>query len=264
MERLRSPRPAQDQDSGLETIGPLPTRTSLPELLEEVRSPGRLQTDVDALLRGLARPLAEDESPRARADFLLSLIESPEVGELQASNGRTLRAAAVRALLDLGYPYALEIPPEALSEAHLLSEAAAQELPIAGLVATGVGLLVQLSYAVPAVLTILDGTGASFLGALIFLGMVLGPAAAAVLGGWLRSRGFQRLGLLTMALTGSLWLAGFASSLFVTSQPLSRPDTWLALIAGLGFVLGAALTRRQEWLAQDDASNKDSPPEPKP
>src|SRR5689334_13391606 len=116
MERIRSPRP--DQDSSLQTMGPLPTRASLPELLEAVRSPDVLRTEVDALLRGLARPLAEDETPRARADFLLSLIESQELRELQGSNGRTVRATAVKALLNLGYPYALEVPPEALAEAQ--------------------------------------------------------------------------------------------------------------------------------------------------
>jgi hypothetical protein len=264
MERLRSPR--LDQDPSLvETIGPLPTRASLPELLEEVRSPGVIQTDVDALMRGLARPLAEDEPPRARADLLLSLIESPEVGELKASNGRTLRCAAVQALLDLGYPYALEVPPEALAEVRLHAEAAAREIPTAGLLATLTGLLVQLSYTVPALLTAPEGTGeGSILGGLIFLGMMLGPAASSVLGGWRRIRWLQRLGLLSMALTGSLWLTLFATALFTRSQPLSLPDTWLALVAGLGFLLGAVLTRRPEWLARDDAPRKDTPPEPRP
>lgn len=260
MERLRSPRP--DQDASLETIGPLPTRSSLPELLEVVRSPGVLRTDVDALLRGLARPLAEDEPPRARADFLLSLIESPEVAELQDTLGRTVRAAAVQALLDLGYPYALEIPPEALSEAHLRSEAAARELPIAGLLATLTGLIVQGSYTLPPLFKPLEGEAS--LDAVLMLGLVLGPAASAVLGGWLRLRGLQRLGLLSMALTGSLWLAGFFTSLLVTSQPLSRADTWLALVAGLGFLLGAILMRRPEWLAEGDTPSKDTPPEPRP
>jgi hypothetical protein len=225
-----------------------------------------LRTDVDALLHGLARPLAEDEPPRARADFLLSLIESAAVSDLQGSDGRSVRTAAVRALLDLGYPYALEIPPEALSMVDPLSEAGPQEIPIAGLIATGVGLLVQLGYAMPGLLKILEGSGAgSLIGALIFLGMVLGPAASAVIGGWLRERGLQRLGILSMAVTGSLWLTGFFVSLLIVSKPFSKPDTWLALVAGLGFLLGAVLTRRPEWLAEDDASRKDAPPpQPRP
>jgi hypothetical protein len=264
MERVRSPRP--DQESSLETIGPLPSRPSLHELREAVRSPGMLRTDVDALLQGLACPLAEDEPPRARADFLLSLIESAAVSDLQGSDGRSVRTAAVQALLDLGYPYALEIPPEALSKVDLHSEAGPQELPTAGLIATGVGLLVQLGYAAPGLLKILEGSGTgSLIGALIFLGMVLGPAASAVLGGLLRARGIQRLGILSMAVTGSLWLTGFFVSLFIASRPLAKPDTWLALVAGLGFLLGAVLTRRPEWLAEGDAPSKDSPPpEPRP
>jgi hypothetical protein len=263
MERVHSPRP--DQDSSLETVGPLPTRSSLHELREAVHL-GALRKDVDALMQGLARPLAEDEPPRARADFLLSLIESAAVSDLQGTDGRSVRTAAVQALLDLGYPYALEIPPEALSKVDLPSKQGKQEIPIAGLIATGIGLLVQLGYATPGLTRILEGSGAwTLIGALIFLGMVLGPAASAVLGGWLRERGLQRLGLLTMAVTGSLWMAGFSSVAFLSSNPFSRPDTWLALVAGLGFLLGAFLTRRPEWLAEDDASSKDAPPpEPRP
>jgi hypothetical protein len=263
MERLRSPRP--DQDSSLETIRPLPTRSSLFELLEAVRSPGVLRTDVDALLRGLARPLAENETPRARADFLLLLIESPEMHELQGNDGRTVRAAAVQALLDLGYPYALELPPEALSEVQFRPKAAAQEIPVAGLIATSVGLLVQLGYAMSEMLKgpASKGTG-SILGALIFLGIMLGPAASAVLGGWLRMRGLQRFGVVTMAITGSVWLTGFVSALLVTSTPLSRPDTWFALVAGIGFLLGTALMRHPEWIAQDSAPSKATPPEQQP
>jgi hypothetical protein len=263
MERTRSPR--DHHDSGPETIGPLPASSSLSELLEVVRSPGVFRADVDALLQGLARPLAEDESPRARADFLLSLIEAPDVSDMRGNDGRTVRATAVRALLDLGYPYALEVPPEALSEASLHSKGGVQEIPTAGLIATLAGVLVQFGYAMPAVLKLLerDDTG-SLVGAIILLGMVLGPAASAVLGGWLRSRGLQRFGLLFMALTGSLWLVGFAFSFVTRSESLTRSDTWLALVAGLGFVLGTVLTRRPEWLAPDDSPSKDTPLQPRP
>ena len=262
MERIRSPRP--DQDSSLETIGPLPASSSLLELLEVVRSPGVVHADVDALLQGLARPLAEDESPRARADFLLFLIEAPDVHGMQGSDGRTVRAAAVQALLELGYPYALELPPEALPDASR-PKGGAQEIPIVGLIATLAGVLAQLGYAIPSVLKLPESERpGSLVSIVILLGMVLGPAASSVLGGWQRMRGLQQLGLIFMALTGGLWLVGFAISLVFTSQPLLQSDTWLALVAGLGFVLGAALTRHPEWLAPDNTSGKDTPPPPRP
>jgi hypothetical protein len=263
MERLRPPRP--DQDSSLETIGPLPTRSSLAELLEAVRSPGVLRSEVDALLRGLARPLAEDETPRARADFLLSLIELQEMRELQASNGRTVRAAAVKALLDLGYPYALEVPPEALAEAQLPLEASPQEIPIPGLIATGVGLLVQLGYSMPALGKLLRREEAGALaGVFMLVVLVLGPAASAVLGGWLRIRGLQRFGLFSVALTGCLWLGSAALRLVATPHPLTQPDTWFHTVTGIAFLLGALLMRRPEWLASGGTPSKETPPQTEP
>ena len=260
MERIRSLRP--DQDASLETIGPLPTRSSLLELLEAVRSPGVLRTDVDALLRGLASPLAEDETPRARADCLLFLIESPEVGGMQGTLGRTVRAAALQALFNMGYPYALEIPPEALSEVPRRLKRADQQIPIAGLIATLTGLIAQCSATLPWLLTPRNADSGLFI--MIVPGMVLGPAASAVLGGWLQLRELQRFGLFSMAITGGLWLAGFYSALIVSLSPLSQPETWLFLVAGLGLLLGAVLMRRPEWLAQDSAPSKDSPSEPSP
>lgn len=265
MERLRPPRP--DQDPSLETIGPLPlpTRASLTELVKAVPSPGVLRTHVDALLRGLVRPLAEDETPRARADFLLFLIEDQEMRELQGSNGRTVRATAVKALLDLGYPYALEVPPEALAEAQLPLEARLQEIPVPGLIATSVGLLVQLGYCMPALATHLKRADSGAFGSIILiLGLVLGPGASAVLGGWLRIRRLQQFGLFGMALTGCLWLASAAFPAFVPLNPLTDPDTWLHAVTGIGFLLGTFLMRRSEWLAPRATPSKDTLPQAKP
>jgi hypothetical protein len=241
----------------------MPARASLAELLEVVRSPGVLRTDVDALLRALVRPLTEDEPPRARADFLLSLIESQEMRELQGSNGRTVRAVAVKALIDLGYPYALEVPPEALAEAQLPLEARPQEIPIPGLIATGVSLLVQLGYSMPAFSKLLgrDESGA-LAGVIMLVGLVLGPAASAVLGAWLRIRGLQRFGVFTLAFTGFLWLCSAAFRLIL--NPLTQPDTWFHTVAGIGFLLGAILMRRPEWLAPGSTPNKDTPPPAEP
>jgi hypothetical protein len=135
MERLRPPSPSEG--SSLDTLHPLPGTASLPALLEAVSSPGVLQEEVDALLQGLARPLASNESPRARADFLLAVLESRELLSLTGSKGRSVHLATVEALLDLGYPYALEVPPEALAEARREhSDSAPRDIPSAGIALT--------------------------------------------------------------------------------------------------------------------------------
>ena len=133
MQRTRPARPA-----ATEALAPDP---SLPELLEGVRGPGRVRENVDAFLQALGQPPSGDETPRARADLLLSLMEDAAVRDYTGSDGRTVRAAAVEGLLALGYPYALEVPPEALAQARAESapEAASQRVPSAGPVPPGRG-----------------------------------------------------------------------------------------------------------------------------
>ncbi|NPC51227.1 hypothetical protein D7X99_24625 [Corallococcus sp. AB032C] len=82
-------------------------------LLEEVRSPGMVRADIDALIVGLGRPPAPDEPLRERADLLLGLLDrSNPVGDYTGSGGMKVRHAAKEALLAMGYPYAMELPPE--------------------------------------------------------------------------------------------------------------------------------------------------------
>ncbi|NPD24275.1 hypothetical protein D7Y27_21215 [Corallococcus sp. AB004] len=82
-------------------------------LLEEVRSPGMVRADIDALIVGLGRPPAPDEVPRERADLLLGLLDrSNPVGDYAGSGGMKVRHAAKEALIAMGYPYAMELPPE--------------------------------------------------------------------------------------------------------------------------------------------------------
>ncbi|RKH89255.1 hypothetical protein D7Y21_11145 [Corallococcus sp. AB045] len=84
-------------------------------LLEEVRSPGMVRADIDALIVGLGRPPAPDEPPRERADLLLGLLDrSNPVGDYTGSGGMKVRHAAKESLLAMGYPYAMELPPDLL------------------------------------------------------------------------------------------------------------------------------------------------------
>lgn len=259
MERVRPPQ--HSDDSAPETIGPLPSTHSLAVLLNVVRAPGVLRTDVDALLQGLARPLAEDESPRSRADFLLSLIESNEVSDMVGSNGTPVRAAAVRSLLDMGYPYALEIPPEAFGGRRAGQDAdLPQELPIPGLIATLAGFITQSITCVPAVLEMLGSQlDSDKLLGLFLLVLLLGPTLSSVLGGALRMQNLQKLGVITMMITGALWLIVLAMLLGTTWNPLAQANTYIALVAGLGFLLGAFLTRTPKWLAEDEPPPEEAP-----
>ncbi|MDY7231357.1 hypothetical protein [Hyalangium rubrum] len=249
MERIRSPGPSEDL--GPDTIHPLPETHALQALLVAVQSPGALQEEVDALQQALAQPLAEGESPRVRADFLLSLLEAREATGLKGSDGRTLRTSAVEALIALGYPYALEVPPEALDEAHRArANAQPRDIPALGIGATLVGLIAQGLYAVPLSLEFIDGYLGSSLIGLFLLGAALGPSLSALLGGWLRSPGLQRVGVIAMALVGSVWLA--LAALGFASEPLGHPFPLVAVVAGLSLVLGSVLLRHPEWLAQED------------
>jgi hypothetical protein len=253
MERLRPPR--SDADSVPETIGSLPGATSLATLLEAVRSPGVTMTNVDALLRGLGLPLAEGESPRARADFLLSVLDDQGISDLQGSDKRSVRAVTAQALMELGYPYALELPPEALADTHRSRwDLKGRDVPWAGLLAAFVALTVQGGLGLPWTWEMLSSGEEVNVGiGLLLLVGLLGPALAAILGGWGRIRWLQRFGLVMMALTGSFWLLAVANMLGAPS--LWAPDAaelFLSGSTGLGFLLGALWLRRPGWRPHDN------------
>ncbi|RKH02490.1 hypothetical protein D7Y13_35530 [Corallococcus praedator] len=85
------------------------------ELLNAVRSPGADRVDIEAFIAAMGRAPTAEETPRARADVLLDLMarENP-MGDYRGRDGTKVRHAAKAALLSLGYPYALELPPELL------------------------------------------------------------------------------------------------------------------------------------------------------
>ena len=249
MERLRTPH--SPEDSPLDTLHALPAAPPLQALLEAVSSPGVLQEEVDALVRALARPLTEEESPRARADFLHSVLEATRGLGLKASNGRNLRVITVEALLALGFPYALEVPPEVMDEVSRdRDDNAPRDIPRVGIAAAVVAMIAQaIIFLPPALEFLVSEKDLSSIPGLLLLGAIWGPPLSALIGGWRRSRGLQRLGLLTMALTGAVWLTGFGL-LMHRYYDVSLAHLLISLTAGLSLVGGAVLLRNPEWLAR--------------
>jgi hypothetical protein len=204
-------RPAPPPTAEAEPSSPPKGRRSLSTLIEEVRAPGADRTDVDALLRGLARPLGPDQEPRERADLLLALIEDPQLADLTGSNDRTLRGAAVQALLALGYPYALEVPPEALAA----KDSPQRRQSTQSLLSTskgkwGFGLVMTVGalLTIPAVILAAEQkSGTLLVLALTFIaGITFLPAVLTAWGHNLGNGLLKGLGSLWLLVVGLLWL----------------------------------------------------------
>lgn len=121
MERIRAVTAATAEESAPpEVVAVEPGAAallSLRERVEVVTSPGVTREDVESLLDGLSAPLAPGESTRARANQLLRLLQDEALGELTGGpDDRQVRPAALEALIGLGFPYALEVPPDVLAE----------------------------------------------------------------------------------------------------------------------------------------------------
>ncbi|MBZ4419201.1 hypothetical protein K8638_22250 [Myxococcus sp. RHST-1-4] len=187
-----------------------PRSTSLPELREALSSPGLIQAEVDALFAAIARPPAGDETLRARADFLLSLMELPEEArDRKGSDGRTVRAAAVEALMELGYPYALEVPPDVLEavrlETHGGKAAGRSRLSVPGIVVSLLALLTQVLMLLLNATTHGHSHGLELLQQ-VALGLIVVPPLAAIFGQVADLRRTQSLGSIGMTLQGLVWL----------------------------------------------------------
>jgi hypothetical protein len=251
MERLRPAPPSASEVSVLTGLESPQGTPSLHDLLEAVRSPGVMKSDVDALLRGLALPVAGDESPLMRADFLLALVESSDVGPLEGSDGCTVRVAAVEALLELGYPHALQVPPDALEEARRARAGPEpRDVPIVGLCAALVAVVVQCGVSMDGVSWLMQdsSTNVGKLLGVLLLSMLLGPSVSAALGGWLRLRALQTLGVVTMMLAAVGWLGvGVLAFSFTSATGIAISS----LIAGLALGSGSVLLNNPEWLKKD-------------
>jgi hypothetical protein len=108
----RSPPPSES-----ELEAPRPEKDfSLQRRLDAALAPDATVLERDALLYAIARPLPPEAPAREHADFLLALLADERSRSLTGSHGRSVKKAATQALLALGYPYALEIPPEAFGQ----------------------------------------------------------------------------------------------------------------------------------------------------
>jgi hypothetical protein len=208
----------------------------LASLIEEARAPGAGRAEVDALLAGLSQPLPPESSPREHADLLLSLIGDDMIASYTGTNGRTVRKAAIQALMALGYPYALEVPPEALEE-----KSREEELTGPGILSTGRGWaglgLVTLAGALQAAVVIYLGLSFSEEKLMAFIlsfiaAMTLLPALLAVLGQHLGSRGLMKLGLYW--LKGYAWLWGGIGILSFGAMPLTLIPLFMAAMIYFG------------------------------
>nr|QKW93739.1 hypothetical protein [Vitiosangium cumulatum] len=177
-------------------------------LLEQVRAPDASRHEVDALLRAVSLPPGPGESARERADLLHDILEDKQVRAFTGSDGRRVGHVAVMALAELGFPYALEVPPELFAEARA-----------AGREATGTRPGRSSRHDVGAVLTCIAGVAELLPGLFLGLGpLFLGwallvtltsflPASVAASEPALRRRWLHSLLLLLVALPGLLSLA---------------------------------------------------------
>ncbi|AKQ70227.1 hypothetical protein A176_007139 [Myxococcus hansupus] len=234
----------------MESLAPLSAPRSLTELRADMCSPGVIPAEVDTLFVEMARPVEGEAALRERADFLQSLMTLPGVGSQQTgSDGITVSTAAVETLLELGYPYALEVPPNLLERAReerdaqrrrkkkqqkeqQQKEQGAEPLPVAGIVVTLFGTALQL---LPMLLPLLR-TGSrldvpGFIVMILLLGICV-PPAMALMGALMRHRTLQGLGAVGLVLQGLAWLAItlFMSSMSSYGLLLLAWPTWYALL----------------------------------
>ncbi|RKH45549.1 hypothetical protein, partial [Corallococcus sicarius] len=197
----------------------------LAALLAEVKSPGMVRADIDALIAAMGRAPAADASLRERADLLLGLMSRDNpVGKYRGENWTTVRQAAMAALLALGYPYALELPPEMVESYPSAPPVNDSPRPGPGPGAGSVVItLLSSLHQTGLIRLVAEFTGAvqfdwgSSLGPSLILGMVgvWLPALCSFLGHGLRKRWLQVVGAAGLWLLFVGWglasLAGTAS-----------------------------------------------------
>jgi hypothetical protein len=185
-------------------------------LLEEVRAPGAARAEVDALLRGLELPLVPGETARERADLLHEIIEDEQIREYMGSGGRKVAHVAVLRLGELGFPYALEVPPELFAQARAAGRKGRSpswgpsESESSGTAGTGLVMVAGGLEVLPALFLATNGKFDDLVTSLLWILAVsltsFVPALLADSETVLRTRWLHYLMLLAVALPGLGWL----------------------------------------------------------
>ncbi|ATB40588.1 hypothetical protein CYFUS_006039 [Cystobacter fuscus] len=246
MERLRStPSTATSEDvpslpSALEVPDNRRQAVPLLDRLNALRSEGVTPDEVASFLDGLVRPLGPEESPRSRADLLLKVLEDERLCTLTTSDGRQVGGAALEALQELGFPFALEVTPTMLARVREHQAAARPMTGIPG----GLGAAVASAALVWAVY--LPTVPAEYK---IWLSvLLLGPVAISALARWGDLPSLHRIANLAQ------WLVGLACLLAAFNT--EKVSTTLTL----GFA--GVLAHLSAWLLRNGPSKGPPPPEP--
>jgi len=211
----------------------LPPLTSL---IEAARAPGAGRAEVDALLAGLSQPLPPEQSPREHADLLLSLIGDDMIASYTGTNGRTVRKAAIQALMTLGYPYALEVPPEALEEKSREEEPVGPGILSTASGRSGFGLVILAGVLQAAAVALLgyfiSEPTVTAIGLAIVFATTFLPAILAVVGQHVGSSGLKKTGLVWLKVTAALW--GLIGVLSLSGMALALIPLLMAVLIYCG------------------------------
>ncbi|MFL5352809.1 hypothetical protein [Archangium sp.] len=218
---------------------------SLGERVEVVASPGVTREDVESLLDGLSAPLAPGESTRQRADQLLRLLQDEALGDLTDSNERQVRPLALEALIGLGFPYALEVPPDVLAEmrgsvARALSRSSRWGLGLAGVNAL-VPVMGQVVSTSPGRWWYDTGVWNQLEGPAILAGVLFLPAALSALGERYRQKWLKYLGNGALVLMSTV---GFIPGIIMSRDGFT-PDGATFLGMGLALLMSAICLRHR-------------------
>jgi hypothetical protein len=197
-------------------------------------------SDVDALLAEITRPAAEIKSKRARAEFLRVVLKSGQLSHLEGRDGKTVHAAAVQALKDLGPPYSLRIPTEQ-----------PPRIPIFGIVLAVIAVAGPAIIGTPEAFQLLERGNPV---GLLLMALVFGAPGSAIFGGWSGQRWLQLLGVWVMGLA-SLGCALVGFWLFSAFGDEGRTlGVMFGLMAlGLSFVTGlSAALLAPSWFPEDE------------
>lgn len=200
----------------------------------------RIEAEAPDLIRALRAgfPAIAKVGTAEAADLLCELAAEPRLAEWRETGGPTLRTRATEALLSMGYPFALQVAPEALEQARRETEGRGTAKRSTGWV------LAMLA----AALTLVAGPmGFPMPQAESWLLLALFAVATV-----LATREDGNTVWLGVPLLGILGIVEIATAAIFTSTHGAHGDVWLGveLLIGAGAsALGSALLLLSAWAA---------------